>query len=94
MTDGRFSGASHGIVIGHITPEAHVGGPIALIEDGDIVTIDIDAKSIDVDVDDETMASRREKWVQPAEKYSHGVLKKYATLVTDASQGGVLEKYW
>lgn len=71
-----------------------MGGPIALIEDGDVVTIDLDAKTIDVNVDEETMAGRRDSWVQPPEKYSHGVLKKYASLVTDASQGATLTRYW
>eukprot|EP00911_Craspedida_sp_UC1_P001133 UC1_evm1s855 len=65
LTDGRFSGASHGIVIGHITPEAKAGGPVALVRDGDIITIDLDNKTIDVNVDEAELAMRKESWVEP-----------------------------
>ena len=91
ITDGRFSGGSHGFVVGHITPEAYEGGPIALIEDGDTITIDAEKRTIDLEVDAETMRARREKWQRPAPKYTRGVLAKYASLVSSASQGAVTD---
>ena len=91
ITDGRFSGGSHGFVVGHITPEAYEGGPIALIEDGDIITIDAQTHLIHLEVDAETMRARREKWQRPAPKYTRGVLAKYAALVSSASQGAVTD---
>jgi len=93
ITDGRFSGGSHGFVVGHITPEAFVGGMIALLEDGDEITIDASTNRIDVSLTSEEIARRRAAWVQPAPRYTHGVLAKYAKLVTSASEGAVTDKY-
>ncbi len=89
LTDGRFSGGSHGFVVGHVTPEAAVGGPIALIEDGDEITINAETRTIDVAVDDTELAARRERWQPPASKANPGVLTKYARLVSSASAGAV-----
>ena len=93
ITDGRFSGGSHGFVVGHITPEAFVGGMIALLEEGDQITIDATTNRIDVFLSPEEIARRRAAWVQPAPRYTHGVLAKYAKLVTSASEGAVTDKY-
>lgn len=93
ITDGRFSGGSHGFVVGHITPEAHDGGPIGLLVDGDIVTIDAKNNTISVDLDDAALKARRDNWTPPAPRYTRGVLAKYAKLTTSASEGGVTDKY-
>jgi dihydroxy-acid dehydratase len=93
ITDGRFSGGSHGFVVGHITPEAHDGGPIGLLVDGDIVTIDAVNNQLSVDLDDAALKARRENWTQPAPRYTRGVLAKYAKLTTSASEGAVTDKY-
>lgn len=91
ITDGRFSGASRGASIGHVSPEAAVGGPIALIEEGDIIKIDIPNNSLNVDVTDEELAKRKEKW-QPGEpKITDGYLRRYAALVTSGNRGAVLD---
>lgn len=92
LTDGRFSGGSHGFVVGHITPEAADGGPIALIEDGDKITIDAVARTIDLLVDDETLAKRKAAWKAPEPRYKRGVLAKYARLVSSASEGAVTDR--
>ncbi|CRK34600.1 hypothetical protein BN1708_006434 [Verticillium longisporum] len=91
LTDGRFSGGSHGFLIGHIVPEAQEGGPIGLVRDGDVVTIDAERRVIDSDVSDAEMARRRADWKAPALKYTKGTLKKYASLVSDASSGCVTD---
>lgn len=91
LTDGRFSGGSHGFLIGHIVPEAQEGGPIALVKDGDEVVIDAETKKLDVKVSDVEMERRRKAWVRPALKYEKGTLKKYASLVTDASHGCITD---
>ncbi|HSI86461.1 MAG TPA: dihydroxy-acid dehydratase [Candidatus Methylacidiphilales bacterium] len=91
ITDGRFSGGTHGFVVGHISPEAYVGGNIALIEEGDIITIDAEKARLDVAVSDEVLAERRAKWMQPAPRYTRGVLAKYAHLVTSAHLGAVTD---
>ncbi len=93
ITDGRFSGGTHGFVVGHITPEAQVGGAIALVEDGDIITINAETNTISVDVSDEELAKRKEKWVAPALKVSRGVLYKYAKTVASASNGCVTDEF-
>ncbi|AHZ73066.1 dihydroxy-acid dehydratase [Pseudomonas sp. B14-6] len=93
ITDGRFSGGSHGFVVGHITPEAFDGGPIALIEDGDRITIDAETRQITVDVSDAELAERKTRWVRPESKYKRGVLAKYAKTVSSASEGAVTDKY-
>ncbi len=92
LTDGRFSGGSHGFIIGHIVPEAQEGGPIALIRDGDQITIDARARVIDVDVSEQEMARRRRGWQMPPYKASRGTLYKYIKNVTDASQGCVTDE--
>ncbi len=89
ITDGRFSGGSHGFVVGHVSPEAAVGGPIALIEDGDRLTIDARSKRIDLAVDEATLKSRRAAWVRPKSTVSRGVLAKYRAEVLSASEGAV-----
>jgi dihydroxy-acid dehydratase len=92
ITDGRFSGGSHGFVVGHITPEAADGGAIALVENGDVITIDAVTRQISVNVSDEEMAQRKAKWTAPAPKYTRGVLAKYAKTVSSASEGAVTDK--
>ncbi|MCB9476628.1 MAG: dihydroxy-acid dehydratase [Deltaproteobacteria bacterium] len=89
ITDGRFSGGSHGLVVGHVAPEAWVGGPIALIKDGDMITIDAEAKILNVDVPEEEMAKRRAAWTKPEIREKRGVLHKYAMCVKSASLGAV-----
>ncbi len=91
ITDGRFSGATHGLMVGHVAPEAARGGPIAALEDGDVVTIDAVRKRIDVDLSDDQIRSRLEQWSEPAPKYRTGALARYAKLVSSASKGAVLE---
>ena len=91
ITDGRFSGASRGASIGHVSPEAAVGGPIALIEEGDIISIDIPNNSLNVKVSDEELAKRRAEWVAPEPKIKTGYLARYAKLVTSADKGAILE---
>ena len=91
ITDGRFSGGSHGFVVGHITPEAFDGGTIALIEDGDSISIDAENKVINLDVDETEIARRRSEWKQPAPHYTRGVLAKYAAQVTSAHLGAVTD---
>ena len=89
ITDGRFSGGSHGFLIGHITPEAFVGGPLAFVEDGDQITVDAETREINLNVDDATLASRREAWSPPKPYATRGALAKYAHLVSTASTGAV-----
>ena len=90
ITDGRFSGASKGPCIGHVSPEAAAGGPIALIHEGDMVTVDIEGGKLDVDVSNEEMAARRASFAAPAPKHDHGVLAKYAKLVSSADKGAYI----
>jgi dihydroxy-acid dehydratase len=92
ITDGRFSGGSHGFVIGHVTPEAFVGGPIALVEDGDKISVNAETKQISLHVDDATLAARKAKWVQPKPYATKGVLAKFAKLTASASEGAVTDK--
>ena len=89
ITDGRFSGGSHGFVVGHVTPEAAVGGPIALVEDGDAIRIDAETKEISVAVDDDEMARRRMAWKRPVSPVTRGALAKYRSAVSSASEGAV-----
>ena len=91
ITDGRFSGASRGACIGHVSPEAMEGGPIALIEDGDIISIDIPNRKLELEVSDEELAKRRAAWKQPEPKIKTGYLSRYAKLTTSASTGAVLK---
>ena len=91
ITDGRFSGASRGASIGHVSPEAAVGGPIALVQEGDIISIDIPNRKLDVKVSDEEMAKRREAWTPREPKITTGYLARYRELVTSGNRGAVLE---
>ena len=93
ITDGRFSGGSHGFVVGHVSPEAQDGGNIALVKDGDMITIDAVNNSINVDVSDEELAKRRANWKQPALKETKGILYKYAKTVSSASEGCVTDEF-
>ena len=89
ITDGRFSGGTHGLMIGHIAPEAALGGPIGLVAEGDPIVIDVDRKALDLDVPADELARRRAGWTAPEPRYAGGVLAKYAALVSSASQGAV-----
>ena len=91
VTDGRFSGATHGFSIAHVAPEAVVGGPIALVHEGDAISLDVDARRLDIEVDDAELARRREGWKAPAPRYERGALAKYARLVSSASRGAVCD---
>jgi dihydroxy-acid dehydratase len=93
ITDGRYSGASHGFIVGHISPEAAVGGPIAVVQDGDVITIDAERKKIEVDIDTVEMQTRLAKWKPPKMPVTRGVLAKYARLVGDASQGAMTDLF-
>ena len=89
ITDGRFSGATHGFMIGHIAPEAALGGPIGLVEEGDPIVIDVDARRLDLDVPAAILEQRRGRWTAPLPRYTGGVMAKYAALVSSASEGAV-----
>ena len=91
VTDGRFSGGTHGFCVGHVAPEAVDGGPIAFVADGDTITIDVPAQRLDLTVDDAVLAERRAQWKLPEPRYRTGVLAKYARLVTGAERGAVTE---
>jgi dihydroxy-acid dehydratase len=92
LTDGRFSGGSHGFIVGHITPEAALGGPIALVRDGDVVCVDAQRRAIDlVGVSSEELARRRAAWRAPPPRYRAGALHKYARLVGSASEGAMTD---
>ena len=93
LTDGRFSGGSHGFVIGHVTPEAHLGGPIALVEDGDTITVDAEQCTVTLAVSDDEIANRRAQWTAPKPYTKRGTLAKYAQQVSSASEGAVTDKY-
>jgi dihydroxy-acid dehydratase len=92
MTDGRFSGGSHGFIVGHVTPEAQEGGPIALVQDGDRITIDAESRRIDVSLADDELAKRRSQWQRPAFKSTRGTLYKYIKNVKSASEGCVTDE--
>ncbi len=89
ITDGRFSGGTHGLMIGHVVPEAALGGPIGLVEEGDEIVIDVDTRRLDLIVDEAELERRRIAWSAPAPRYTGGVLAKYAALVSSASEGAV-----
>jgi dihydroxy-acid dehydratase len=91
ITDGRFSGGSHGFVVGHITPEAYVGGPLALVKNGDPITIDAEKRQLNLEVPGAELKRRRKAWKAPKPRYTRGVLAKYAHLVTSASLGAVTD---
>ena len=92
LTDGRFSGGSHGFIVGHITPEAQVGGPIALVINGDQISIDAVNNTLSVDVSDEDLAARRKTWTAPPYKANRGTLYKYIKNVKSASEGCVTDE--
>jgi len=92
ITDGRFSGGSHGFVVGHVTPEAFEGGPIAIVKTGDGISIDAESNTVTLDLSDEDIAQRLDAWRQPEPRYTRGVLAKYAATVTSASEGAVTDK--
>lgn len=89
VTDGRFSGGTRGFMVGHVAPEAYIGGPIALVQNGDKITIDTKTTVIDIDVSEEELTKRRQKWIRPEPNYTSGALAKYATLVGSAAQGAI-----
>jgi dihydroxy-acid dehydratase len=89
ITDGRFSGATHGFMVGHVAPEAYRGGPIAALRDGDEITLDVDARELRVALSDDEIAARLADWSPPPPRYTRGVLAKYAALVSSASEGAV-----
>ena len=89
VTDGRFSGATHGFMVGHVTPEAASGGPLALVRDGDVVTLDVERRALDLEVGDEELARRRAEWSAPPPRYESGVFAKYARSVASASEGAI-----
>jgi dihydroxy-acid dehydratase len=92
ITDGRFSGGSHGFVVGHITPEAQVGGPLAAVRNGDRITIDAVKRELNLDIPSSELQSRLAKWKAPKPRYTRGVLAKFASAVTSASEGAVTDK--
>ncbi len=92
LTDGRFSGGSHGFIVGHITPEAQLGGPIGLLQDGDMVTIDAETNRLDVDLSEAELAKRKESWTAPPLKATRGTLYKYIKSVKTASEGCVTDE--
>jgi dihydroxy-acid dehydratase len=91
VTDGRFSGGTYGMVVGHVAPEAAVGGGLALVQEGDAITIDADARLLRLEVPDEELARRRASWQPPPPRYTTGVLAKYARLVSTSSLGAVTD---
>jgi len=90
VTDGRFSGGTKGLMIGHVAPEAPVGGPIAFVQDGDTIVIDVENRRIDLEVTDAELAERRSRWSPPPPRFTHGVFARYAALVSSASEGAIL----
>jgi dihydroxy-acid dehydratase len=90
ITDGRFSGGTRGLCIGHVSPEASEGGPIGVLREGDMIAIDLSARSLDVEVSEAELDRRRTEWVAPSPKYTRGWLSRYTKLVTNASNGAVL----
>ena len=91
VTDGRFSGGSHGFVVGHISPEAFVGGPLAVVKNGDFITIDAEKREISLDISGKELKARLKGWKQPKPRYNRGVLAKYAKLVNSAHLGAVTD---
>jgi dihydroxy-acid dehydratase len=91
ITDGRFSGGTYGMVVGHVAPEAAVGGTIALVEEGDLITIDAKERLLQLNIDESELAKRRANWQPPQPSYTRGVLAKYAKLVSSSSLGAVTD---
>jgi dihydroxy-acid dehydratase len=94
ITDGRFSGATRGLMVGHVAPEAARGGPIAALRDGDEITIDIDNRRLDLGLSEEELKARLEDWTPPPPRYTWGVMARYAATVSSAADGAVLETRW
>jgi dihydroxy-acid dehydratase len=92
ITDGRFSGGTWGMVVGHVAPEAYVGGTLALVQEGDSVTMDATRQLLQLNVADEEIARRRAAWTQPAPRYTRGVLAKFAKLASSASKGAITDE--
>ena len=91
ITDGRFSGGTWGMVVGHVAPEAYVGGAIALIQEGETITIDAERRLLQLQVSEQELAQRRARWKAPAPRYTRGVLAKFAQLVSSASKGAITD---
>jgi dihydroxy-acid dehydratase len=91
LTDGRFSGATRGLMVGHVSPEAARGGPISALQEGDTIVFDIEARRLDVELSDSEIATRLSNWVEPAPRYTSGVFAKYAALVSSASEGAITQ---
>jgi dihydroxy-acid dehydratase len=89
LTDGRFSGATHGLMAGHVAPEAAARGPIAAVREGDMIAFDLDARRLDVEVTAQELEARLNQWTPPSTRYNIGVMAKYASLVSSASRGAV-----
>ena len=89
VTDGRFSGATHGFMVGHVAPEAFRGGPLAALREGDTVVVDVEARELRVELSDDELAARLADWSPPEPSYSRGVFAKYAALVSSASEGAI-----
>jgi dihydroxy-acid dehydratase len=89
LTDGRFSGATHGLMAGHVAPEAAHGGPIAAVRDGDFIVFDVEKRELNVEISDAELADRLQAWTPPAPKYKSGVMAKYANMVSSAAKGAV-----
>jgi dihydroxy-acid dehydratase len=89
LTDGRFSGATHGLMAGHVSPEAALGGPIAAVRDGDMIRFDVSQRVLEVEISDEVLRERMKEWKTPQPRYPTGVFAKYAALVCSASQGAI-----
>ena len=89
VTDGRFSGATHGLMVGHVAPEASRGGPLAALREDDTVVVDVEARTLSVELSEDELAARLREWKPPVPRYSEGVLAKYAALVSSASEGAV-----
>jgi dihydroxy-acid dehydratase len=92
VTDGRFSGGTRGLMIGHVAPEAYVGGPIALVRDGDFISVDCDAGSLNLEVSEAELAERAKSWKAPEPHYKGGLFARYAGLVSSAKYGAILQK--
>jgi dihydroxy-acid dehydratase len=90
MTDGRFSGATRGLMLGHVAPEAARGGPLALVQNGDTIRIDVEQRTVTLGVSDDELARRRDAWREPAPRYTRGVFGRYAAAVSSASEGAIL----
>ncbi|HEX5481773.1 MAG TPA: dihydroxy-acid dehydratase, partial [Terriglobia bacterium] len=94
LTDGRFSGATRGLMVGHVAPEAALGGPVAAVRDGDMVVFDVEARKLDVELSPEEIAQRMKNWKEPAPRYPGGVFGKYAGLVSSAAEGAITRVKW